>query len=220
MEIAFFGDIVGEAGIRGVADYIVNNPYDFIVVNGENAHDTHGMTVNDYSRIMGCGVDCVTSGNHFFETDDIWKYDIQCPNAIRPANLIGQVPGTGTKQFIRNNIRIRVTNLIGKAFIRQESRNMFESFEVILADDDSDIHIITDVGMNDPHDSVIGYDTNACIDKNYNIPGMRHGSKCCDMESLAAGKRQNGALNAYSDRRSGWCRKDRNSKDCCTKTGI
>lgn len=216
MKIAFFGDIVGNVGINGVAKYITDKSYDFIVANGENANDTHGMTVDNYINIMKSGVDCVTSGNHFFETDDIWKYDMQCPNVIRPANLTGEIPSAGTKQFVVKNMRIRITNLIGKAFIRQESDNMFDVLEMILADDDSDIHIvdlhaeaayekralaeyfdgrvsavlgththvqtndlqvlkkgtlfITDVGMNGPYDSVIGYDTNACIDKNHNLP--------------------------------------------------
>lgn len=216
MKIAFFGDIVGNTGINGVSDYIMDKSYDFIIVNGENANDTHGTTVDNYISIIKSGVDCVTSGNHFFETDDIWKYDTQCPNVIRPANLTGKIPGVGTKQFIVKNMRIRVTNLIGKAFIRQESSNMFDVLEMILADDNSDIHVIdlhaeaayekralaeyfdgrvsavlgththvqtndlqilkkgtlfiTDVGMNGPYDSVIGYDTNACINKNYNNP--------------------------------------------------
>jgi len=219
MKIAFLGDIVGKVGIDGVANHITDNSYDFIVVNGENANDTHGMTVENYNSIIGSGVDCVTSGNHFFETDDIWEYNIKCPNIIRPANLIGDIPGVGTKQFVVNNSKIRVTNLIGKAFIPLESRNIFDELEAILADDDSDIHIvdlhaeaayekralaeyfdgkvsavlgththvqtndlqvlkrgtlyITDVGMCGPYDSVIGYDTNACIDKNHNIPNTK-----------------------------------------------
>lgn len=219
MKIAFFGDIVGEVGINGVANYIKDKTYDFVVVNGENANDTHGMTVDNYNSVMKSGVDCVTSGNHFFETEDRWEYDIKCPNIVRPANLIGDLPGVGTKQFVVNNRKLRVTNLIGKVFIQQESRNMFDELEIILTGDDSDIHIvdlhaeaayekralaeyfdgkvsavlgththvqtndlqvlkkgtlfITDVGMNGPYDSVIGYDTNACIDKNHNIPNTK-----------------------------------------------
>ena len=209
MKIAFYGDVVGEIGINGVKNNIIGQSYDFIVANGENTNDTHGMTVDNYNKIMNSGVNCVTSGNHFFETDDIWKYDTQCPNIIRPANLVGDLPGVGSKQFLVNNIKVRVSNLIGKSFIRQESDNMFDTLERILSDDDSDIHIvdlhaeaafekkalaecfdgkvsavlgththvqtndlhmlkrgtlfITDVGMNGPFDSVIGYDTDSCI---------------------------------------------------------
>ena len=51
MKIAFFGDIVGNTGINGVSDYIMDKSYDFIIVNGENANDTHGTTVDNYISI-------------------------------------------------------------------------------------------------------------------------------------------------------------------------
>ena len=70
MKIAFYGDVVGEIGINGVKNNIIGQSYDFIVANGENTNDTHGMTVDNYNKIMNSGVNCVTSGNHFFETDE------------------------------------------------------------------------------------------------------------------------------------------------------
>lgn len=51
MKIAFYGDVVGEIGINGVKNNIIGQSYDFIVANGENTNDTHGMTNEQWCEL-------------------------------------------------------------------------------------------------------------------------------------------------------------------------
>ena len=93
------GDVVGEPGLTALEDklpkLIKDNAVDFAVVNGENAADGFGMTKAALQRILACGADAVTSGNHVWEKRDFWDTLEHDDNVLRPANYPDNLPGRG-----------------------------------------------------------------------------------------------------------------------------
>lgn len=141
MKVLFLGDVVGEIGIDAIEKYLKVNKYDLVIANTENANEEHGMTVDNYNRLINIGVNCMTNGNHFFETNDIYEYEKQCPLAIRPANFV-EAPGKGTIQLKIGDKKVRITNIIGRNFIKGDIDNPFDCLNDIVTLDDSDIHIV------------------------------------------------------------------------------
>ncbi|MCL2044630.1 MAG: YmdB family metallophosphoesterase [Treponema sp.] len=93
------GDVVGEPGLKALEDklpkIIKDNAVDFTIVNGENTADGFGITETALKRMIACGVDVVTSGNHVWEKRDFWKILETDDNVLRPANYSGDTPGRG-----------------------------------------------------------------------------------------------------------------------------
>lgn len=148
VHILFFGDIVGPLGRKGVKKYLSvhkeRDNIDFVIANGENTTHGHGLSYDHYKELLSYGVDCITSGNHFFNCQDgINKADIM-DKSIRPMNLDKDVPSTGSRLFtIKDGIKIRVSNLLGRVFITQAQSNPFYALEEELKkDEEKVIHIV------------------------------------------------------------------------------
>ena len=96
---AMIGDVVGDPGLKTLEDnlpqIIKDNAVDFTVANGENAADGFGMTEATLKRILACGVDVVTSGNHVWEKREFWPFIDPVNKILRPANYSGNAPGRG-----------------------------------------------------------------------------------------------------------------------------
>ena len=93
------GDVVGEPGLKALENklpgFIRDNAVDFTVVNGENAADGFGMTKTTLQRMLACGADVVTSGNHVWEKREFWDSLETDDNVLRPANYPAGLPGRG-----------------------------------------------------------------------------------------------------------------------------
>ena len=93
------GDVVGEPGLKVLENrlpaIIEDNAVDFTVVNGENTADGFGMTETVLKRMIACGVDVVTSGNHVWEKREFWRTLDTDDTILRPANYSGGAPGRG-----------------------------------------------------------------------------------------------------------------------------
>ncbi len=147
MNILFIGDIVGKLG-RNVTGYMIekitsNRPIDFIIANGENV--THGKGINEdhLKELLECGIDVVTLGNHYAAKKEIFNFIDQYDCLLRPSNLHESIPGTGTNIFDCNGVKIRVTNLLGKAFMNGVIENPFDNIQDILNyEEKADIHIV------------------------------------------------------------------------------
>ena len=76
IKILFFGDMVGKPGRYAVRDFLAANKekYDFVIANVENASHGFGLTEKNYNELIGCGVDCMTSGNHIWDKRDIFNF--------------------------------------------------------------------------------------------------------------------------------------------------
>lgn len=141
MKILFIGDIVGKIGRRIVKDkvsYFVNKyDIDFVIANGENATHGKGLIYNHYLELINSGIDVITLGNHYDSKNEIRKYIDRVDRLVRPANLLKPFPGEGSIIFDIDGINVRVTNILGTAFINEEVNNPYYSLLEILSEDEN-----------------------------------------------------------------------------------
>lgn len=147
MKILFIGDIVGRIGRRMVKEKVPSlvDKYgiDFVIANGENATHGKGLIRHHYDEIIESGVDAITLGNHYNSKSEITKYADRVDRLIRPINLKNEFPGEGTALFDLDGISIRVTNVLGSAFINEEVNSPYlATLELLETMEPSTIHII------------------------------------------------------------------------------
>ncbi len=146
MKIIFLGDIVGELGRSALKRALpfLKRKYDpdFIIANGENASHGKGLTESHYRFLLDLGIDCITLGNHYRDKAAIDDYIDDADNLLRPLNLIGYNHGVGSALFEVGDIPIRVTNLLGTAFMNEEVVSPIDSMEELLNDSEDCIHIV------------------------------------------------------------------------------
>lgn len=146
MRILFIGDIVGKIGrkiVKEKIDYYCNKySIDFVIANGENATHGKGLIRHHYDELVNSGVDVITLGNHYKNKSELVKYIDRVDNIVRPANLIHNFPGEGSILFDVDGVRVRITNLLGVAFMDEEVNSPYLTLLNILSEDDSDIHIV------------------------------------------------------------------------------
>jgi metallophosphoesterase (TIGR00282 family) len=118
---AVIGDVVGEPGLKTLEEklpgIIKDNAIDFTVVNGENAADGFGMTEATLQRILACGVDIVTSGNHVWEKREFWETMNLNERVLRPANYPGEPPGRGWLNIEKAGTNWVIINMQGREFM-------------------------------------------------------------------------------------------------------
>ncbi|MDR0495036.1 MAG: YmdB family metallophosphoesterase [Treponema sp.] len=121
LKAVMIGDVVGESGLKALEEklpqIIKDNAVDFAVVNGENSADGFGMTEAALKRILACGVDVVTSGNHVWEKRDFWQILNTDNNILRPANYPGDSPGRGWLRVEKAGTSWIVINMQGREFM-------------------------------------------------------------------------------------------------------
>ena len=146
MKILFIGDVFGEVGRDLVEKYLqdIKNKHeiDFVICNGENATHGRGLIKNHYDELLNYGVDCITMGNHTFDREEILDWIDEANFLVRPANYSKYVPGVGTRVFEVNNIKIQVTNLLGRVFSGDIINHPVEKLDDIVEVSDADIHIV------------------------------------------------------------------------------
>lgn len=133
--VLFFGDVVGRPGRNGLcgAVPVLREKYkaDFIVVNGENAASGSGLTPATLEKILSCGVDVVTTGDHIFRNKEFPEI-IHEPRVLRPANYPKSADGKGWGLYTKDNVRVVVMNLMGRVFM-EPLRCPFELADEILS---------------------------------------------------------------------------------------
>ena len=148
MKILFIGDVVGRVGRRMLKEkipyYVDKYEIDFVIANGENASHGKGLTRNQYFELLDAGVDAITLGNHYMSKSEILRYINQVDRLIRPYNLLKEFPGEGSVVFEVNGVSIRVTNLLGSAFMNEEVNAPYYSILNLLSDEEepATIHIV------------------------------------------------------------------------------
>ncbi len=118
MRILAIGDIVAEDG----REFVYNNlgrvlkkyKIDFCVANGENAANTNGITQDIADRLIGCGVDVITMGNHTFANKEGARVLEENTSVIRPLNMPSELEGMGYVVKDIGMARVGVINLIGR----------------------------------------------------------------------------------------------------------
>lgn len=147
MKILFLGDIFSKSGRKIVKKYLdsLKEKYDIdlVIANGENSAHGKGMTRSVYNELMDIGIDAFTMGNHFLKNRDILNLLDKVDNIARPLNIDGIVEGKGSVVIETKKGKVRITNLIGRVFIREfDALNPFECLDDLLDDSDEIIHIV------------------------------------------------------------------------------
>lgn len=148
MRILFFGDIVGELGrsALGRALPLLKRKYqpDFVIANGENASHGRGLNESHYRYLTNLGIDCITLGNHYHDKVAIDDYIDDVDNLVRPLNVKNYAHGVGSALFEVGGVLVRVTNLLGTAFMNEEVNSPIEVLDKLLEEheDEISIHIV------------------------------------------------------------------------------
>ena len=90
------------------------------------------------------GVDCITLGNHYLSKDSLLTYIEDADALIRPLNLSQRIGGEGSRLFEVNGIKIRVTNILGTAFMKEEVSSPYYSLKSLIdsLESEDSIHIV------------------------------------------------------------------------------
>ena len=124
VSILFIGDIVGDAGLSitkmALPSLIKNHKADFVIANGENSHEGHGINEEIIKTLHSIGVHVITGGDHSFDKWKVFQYMREHKTILRPLNYpkgnagsgygIYEIPGT--------KLKIGVLNIQGRTFMK------------------------------------------------------------------------------------------------------
>ena len=148
MKILFLGDIVGKVGRRTVINnlekLVKKYQVDFVIANGENATHGKGLIEKHYYELLDAGIDCITLGNHYLSKDQLLNYIEDADALVRPLNISKRIGGEGSRLFEVNGINIRVTNVLGTAFMKEEVSSPYYSLKSLIdsLESEDSIHIV------------------------------------------------------------------------------
>jgi len=122
--IMFIGDVVADPGINLLdtllPSLIKKHKPDFVIANGENAHEGMGLNRTIVKNFYKLGIHVITGGNHSFAKWKIYPYMKEDKNLLRPFNYpkgahgygfgIYEIPGT--------DLKIGVMNLMGRTYMQ------------------------------------------------------------------------------------------------------
>lgn len=148
MKILFLGDIVGKTGRRVIKNYlpklVEKYQVNFVIANGENTTHGKGLIEKHYYELLDSGIDCITLGNHYLSKDNLLDYIEDADALVRPLNISQRIGGEGSRVFDVNGVKIRVTNILGTAFMKEEVSSPYYSLKSLIEQnqDEDSIHIV------------------------------------------------------------------------------
>lgn len=117
-KILIIGDIVGRPGreflFQNIETIIKENQIDFVIANGENSSGGRGISCKSANELLNHHIDVITTGNHVWRSQDIFKIIDTETRILRPLNYPEGVPGKGYFIYSKNNLRILVVSLLGR----------------------------------------------------------------------------------------------------------
>jgi 2',3'-cyclic-nucleotide 2'-phosphodiesterase len=136
MRILFVGDVVGRPGrdaLQGLLPGLrEQHDVDLCIANGENVAGGVGITPRLADRMLDCGVDAITLGNHTWRRDGIADYLAESSRVVRPANLWDASPGTGSTVVpAANGSSVAVINVLGSLYL-EPARSMWEVIDDLV----------------------------------------------------------------------------------------
>ena len=122
MRILFSGDVAWNTGRKALAEAIPvirreKGPFDFVIVNCENAAHGKGMTDRIFDSFIELGVDAMTSGNHIWDKQLFFTVLDAETRVFRPANYPPTCPGRGHGIIARKGKKLGIINLEGQVFM-------------------------------------------------------------------------------------------------------
>lgn len=119
MNLLYVGDIMGELGLRTVADVLPElkreRHIDLVIAQSENVTEGKGIAPADFERLRASGVDACSGGNWSLKQPEIIPLlsDPTVP-IIRPANYPAGTPGLGWKYVRTARGNVLVVSLVGR----------------------------------------------------------------------------------------------------------
>ena len=122
MRILFSGDVAwssGRAALKAALPVLKreHGPFDFIIINCENAAHGKGMTDKIFDDFIALGVDAMTSGNHIWDKPSFFQILDAETRVFRPANYPRSCPGRGHGIIERKGKKLGILNLEGQVFM-------------------------------------------------------------------------------------------------------
>ena len=134
--VLFLGDIVGEPGRTAVTttlpSLVERHAPDLVIANGENVAGGLGITPRTADKLLGAGIDVLTTGNHVFRHRDVYALLDSSERIVRPANYLDSNPGRGYTVIEKDGTRWGVVNLSGNVFMHA-AHSPFHVSDRILA---------------------------------------------------------------------------------------
>jgi len=113
-----FGAVVDFNPVVNALRIMGSNDQNLAVVNGENAAHGFGISQEIHQKLLACGADVVTLGNHAFDQRETLVFIEREPNLIRPLNWPAGCPGRGTCMVeTAKGQRVLVMNAMGRVMI-------------------------------------------------------------------------------------------------------
>ena len=121
--VLFIGDVVGTPGLKMVElmlkNFIKKYNVDFVICNGENAHNGKGLSLESLNQLLGAGVNVVTGGNHTWSNFNFFETLKTHTQVLRPQNYPKGTYGKGYGIYkLSSGLGdIAVINLQGRSFM-------------------------------------------------------------------------------------------------------
>ena len=136
MRILFSGDVAWRIGRETLSyslpilrrDY---GPFDFVIINCENAAHGKGITDRIFDSFIDLGVDAMTSGNHIWDKPIAFSLLDEDMRIFRPANYSRTCPGRGHGIIERKGKKLGILNLEGQVFMPPIDSPFFCADELI-----------------------------------------------------------------------------------------
>jgi metallophosphoesterase (TIGR00282 family) len=121
MNLLFIGDIIGRPGREVVTAHLPRLretlKLDFVIANGENAAGGFGITRAIAEEFYACGIDMISTGNHWADQKEILTYIDVEDRILRPANYPKGTPGRGANLYQTSAGSVLVVNAMGRVFM-------------------------------------------------------------------------------------------------------
>ena len=124
-------------------NFVEKYKIDFVIANAENATHGKGLSRNHYFELIDYGVDVITLGNHYLSRNEITRYIDNVDRLVRPANLLQNFGGEGSVVFDIEGVKIRVSNILGSAFMNENVNAPYlTALDILSESDPNEIHIV------------------------------------------------------------------------------
>lgn len=137
LRFIFIGDVVGTPGVSVFQKWVprLKEQYnlDAVFVNGENsAKNGNGITLKTIQALKDGGATIITTGNHAFDSKDVYNAFNERDDVIRPANYPSTCPGKGYALANVNGMTVAVINIHGRVFVNELLECPFRAVDSLI----------------------------------------------------------------------------------------
>lgn len=147
LNLLCIGDVVGGPGrkvlARGLPYLTAQHQVHCNIVNAENTAAGSGLTPALYDKLVKCGVQLMTMGDHIYRRKEIIPVLEKSDCIVRPANLPPNAPGREVAYYqLETGHRVAVLSVLGRLFMRLQADCPFRAVDRVLAGIPKDVKII------------------------------------------------------------------------------